>query len=396
MDTIGIGIIGSRFAAELHAHALARLRGVKCEILAVAARTRESAERFAKQFGIPHAYADHRALLERRDIQLVTLPVVTSLHHTLAVDCADAGKHLVVEKPLTGCFAAAAMPRAEMLAAAMRNADAVAEACRRNRVRLGYAENFVYAPPVAKLRRLLDASGGALLDLRAEESHSGSHAAYARRWATAGGGSLLRMGSHPIGAVIHLKHYEGQRKQGRPIRVQSVVADVGRLTQTPAFRGQARRWMVDDWVDVEDWSAAILTFEDGTKATIHSTDVSLGGVKNLVTAYLTNGVVQVNINPNTALQVYAPDGQIWGDEYLTEKVETKAGWQFPSPDEDWMRGYPQEMEDFVDAVREDREPLSGLPLARETVEVIYAAYVSAEEGRRVELPREGTPGTAGG
>jgi len=61
-----------------------------------------------------------------------------------------------------------------------------------------------------------------------------------------------------------------------------------------------------------------------------------------------------------------------------------------------MRGYPQEMEDFVDAVREDREPLSGLPLARETVEVIYAAYVSAEEGRRVELPREGTPGTAGG
>ncbi|MBI4536431.1 MAG: hypothetical protein HY712_00570 [candidate division NC10 bacterium] len=72
---------------------------------------------------------------------------------------------------------------------------------------------------------------------------------------------------------------------------------------------------------------------------------------------------------------------------LTEKVETKGGWQFPSPDEDWMRGYPQEMEDFVDAVREGREPLSGLLLAHEIVEVIYAAYVSAEEGRRVELVR---------
>jgi predicted dehydrogenase len=55
----------------------------------------------------------------------------------------------------------------------------------------------VYAPPVAKLRRLLEASGGAILELRAEESHSGSHAAYARRWRSAGGGSLLRMGSHP-------------------------------------------------------------------------------------------------------------------------------------------------------------------------------------------------------
>ena len=110
-------------------------------------------------------------------------------------------------------------------------------------------------------------------------------------------------------------------------------------------------------------------------------------MKNLVTAYLDNAVVQVNINPNTSLQVYAPDGQIWGDEYITEKVETKGGWQFPSPDEDWMRGYPQEMEDFVDAVREGREPLSGLLLAHETVEVIYAGYVSAQEGRRVELTR---------
>jgi predicted dehydrogenase len=45
------------------------------------------------------------------------------------------------------------------------------------------------------------------------------------------------------------------------------------------------------------------------------------------------------------------------------------------------------MEDFVDAVREHREPLSGLLLAHETVEVIYAGYISAQEGRRVDLTR---------
>jgi predicted dehydrogenase len=254
-------------------------------------------------------------------------------------------------------------------------------------VTLGYAENFVYAPPVAKLRRLMDAAGGTLLDLRAEESHSGSHAAYARRWLTAGGGALLRMGSHPIGAVIHLKHHEGQRRQGRPIRVRSVIAEVGQLTALPAMREAPRRWISAAPEDVEDWSAAVLTFEDGTKATVFSTDVSLGGVKNLVTAHLTNGVLQANINPSTTLQVYAPDAAAWGEEYLTEKVETRAGWQFPSPDEDWTRGYPQEMADFVGAVREGREPLSGSLLAREVVEVIYAAYVSAEEGRRIDLPR---------
>ena len=388
MEKIGIGIIGARFAADLHAQALARLRGVKCEIVAVCSKTRESAEAFARKFGIPHAYTNHRAMLERKDIRLVCLPVVTNLHHALAIDCAEAGKHIVMEKPLTGCFVPAdRMSRREMMAEAMRNADLVAEACRRNRTIFGYAENFVYAPPMTKLRRLMDAGGGTLLDLRAEESHSGSHAAYSRRWETSGGGSFLRMGSHPIGAVIHLKHYEGLRKHGRPTRVRSIIADVGQLTRTEAFRAEPRKWLVDSWVDVEDWSAALLTFEDGTKAAVMSTDVSLGGVKNLVTAYMSNGVVQVNINPNTSLQIYAPDGAVWGDEYITEKVETKAGWQYPSPDEDWMRGYPQEMEDFVDAVREGREPLSGLLLAHETVEVIYAGYVSAEEGRRVELER---------
>ena len=388
MEKVGIGLIGARFAADLHAHALGKIRGSKCEIVAVCSKTRESAEAFAKRFKIPHVYTDHRAMLERQDIQLVSLPVVTSLHHSLAIDAANAGKHLIVEKPLTGCFVEAdAKSRQGMFDEAMRNADAVVAACRRNKVRMGYAENFVYAPAVAKLRRLMDASGGTLLDLRAEESHSGSHAAYSRRWATAGGGSMLRMGSHPIGAVIHLKHYEGMKKFGKPIRVKSVMGDTAQLTKVPAFQAEAKKWLVTAWEDVEDWSAAILTFEDGTKATVMSTDVSLGGVKNLVTAYLSNSVVQVNINPNTSLQVYAPDGQIWGDEYLTEKVETKSGWQFPSPDEDWMRGYPQEMEDFVDAVREGREPLSGLLLAHETVEVIYAAYVSAAEGRRVELKR---------
>jgi predicted dehydrogenase len=388
MDTVGIGIIGARFAADLHIHALERLRGSKCEIVAVCSKTKESAETFARKFNIPHAYTDHRAMLERKDIQLVALPVVTSLHHTLAIDAANAGKHLIMEKPLTGCFAAAdSMSRKAMFAEAMKNADAVVEACHRNKVTMGYAENFVYAPPVAKLRRLMDASGGTLLDLRAEESHSGSHASYSRRWLTAGGGSMLRMGSHPIGAVIHLKHYEGMQKSGKPIRVKSVLADVAQLSKHPAVQAAPKKYLVTAWEDVEDWSAAILTFEDGAKATVFSTDVSLGGVKNLLTAYLSNSVVQVNINPNTSLQVYAPDGQIWGDEYITEKVETKGGWQFPSPDEDWMRGYPQEMEDFVDAVREGREPLSGLRLAHETVEVIYAGYVSAQEGRRVELAR---------
>jgi predicted dehydrogenase len=146
--------------------------------------------------------------------------------------------------------------------------------------------------------------------------------------------------------------------------------------------------MVDSWVDVEDWSAALITFEDHSKAAILATDVSLGGVKNLISVYLSNAVAQVNMNPNNSLVVYSPEGNIFGSEYITEKVETKAGWQFPSPDEDWMRGYPQEIEDFITSILEDRDPISGIDLACEVVEVIYAAYLSAESGKRIEVPRK--------
>jgi predicted dehydrogenase len=155
-----------------------------------------------------------------------------------------------------------------------------------------------------------------------------------------------------------------------------------------AFRKESKKWMVDSWGDVEDWSAALITFEDGSKATVLATDVSLGGVKNLVSVNMSNAAATVNINPNTTLVVYSPEKNVFGSEYITEKVETTAGWQFPSPDEDWMRGYPQEMEDFVDAILEDRDPISGAALAYETVEVIYAAYLSAETGKRVELAKK--------
>lgn len=386
MTALGIGIVSARFPAELHAVNYKPLIPSRVTLAAVCSRTRADVDRFAKHHDIPRGFTDVRQLVECADVDVVDICSATDSHHEIAIAAARAGKHVVVEKPLTGFFGAATVDRGVMLETALRNSDAVLEAVAKAGVTLCYAEDFVYAPPVAKLRRLLDASGGVIMELRAEESHSGSHAAYARRWETAGGGALLRMGSHPVGVVLHLKHYEGLRRRGRPIRARSVTADVAQLTRLPDVAGQTphHRTAVED---VEDWSVAIVTFEDGTKATVHSNDITLGGVRNVVTAYLTNAVVQANITPNTTLAAYAPQAAVWGDEYISEKVETKAGWQFPSPDEDWMRGYPQELADFVDAIEERREPLSGGLLAREVVEVIYAGYLSAATGRRVELAR---------
>jgi predicted dehydrogenase len=55
-----------------------------------------------------------------------------------------------------------------------------------------------------------------------------------------------------------------------------------------------------------------------------------------------------------------------------------------------VRGYPQELEDFIDAILSDREPIFGIDLVRDVVEAIYAAYASAEKGIRIELKRQST------
>jgi predicted dehydrogenase len=223
------------------------------------------------------------------------------------------------------------------------------------------------------------------MDIRAEEGHSGSHAVYSRKWKTSGGGALLRLGCHPIGAALHLKYYEGQLRNGKPIRPKYVTGEVGQHTRIPSFQKEPKKWLVTSWEDVEDWSVVIITFEDNSKASVFASDGILGGTRNTMQVYLSNAVAYANINPNNAVEVYAPDPNIFGDEYIAEKIETKGGWNFASPDEDWMRGFPQELEDFIESILQAKEPMAGLDLAQDTIEVVYSTYLSAEKGQRVQL-----------
>lgn len=395
MKTIRIGIIGAGFAARFHAHCYRRVAGVEVELRAVAAAHPENARRLADELRFTRADERIEDLLADPAIDLVDLCVPNNLHVPLIEAAAAAGKHVAVEKPLTGYFGddwpdpeapiGEVVPRDRMRAGALANADRAIAACRRAGVRLLYAENWVYAPGIQKARRLLEKAGGTILRIEGEESHSGSHAAYYRRWRTAGGGTMLGKGCHPLGAALYLKRVEGLRRDGRPIRPRSVVAETARLTQTPGFLREPVHYIKSGYQDIEDWATMVVTFEDGTVAQITAADTTLGGIRNYLTVFASNAVVTANINPNNLCTAYAPAPDVFGDEYITEKIETKAGWTFPAPDEDWVTGYPQELQDFVEAVVDDREPLSGAELARDVIAVIFAGYQSAAEGRRVAI-----------
>jgi len=395
MEKVRLGMIGSKGAAHLHLNGLSKMRGLKVEVVAVASQRMENASTFAQEFSIPDAYDDYRRVLERRDIDVVDLCIPTDLHESFSIDAAEAGKHIICEKPLTGYFGkerdeeqvGLVVPKESMLREALQGCDRVAQAVRRNRVKFMYAENWVYAPPLLKLKSLMRAGGGTILEIRAEQGHSGSVAAYSRKWKTSGGGALMRLGSHPAGSALHLKHYEGMLKYGKPTRLKSVTAEVGHHTKIESFTKEKEKYVVSQWEDVEDWGVMILHFEDGSTATVFASDTVLGGVRNVLNVYLSNAVVHVNINPHDVLQIYAPAPHVFGDAYIAEKLETKAGWNFPSPDDDWMKGFPQELEDFIDAILFDREPVSGIDLARDVVEAIYAGYASAERGERIEFKR---------
>lgn len=397
MKTLGIGMVGARWGARMHHANLQNLPPGLVEIRGVCSRTRESAETFARGVGVPFATDDFDALLARDDIDAIDICTPPALHHEIAIRAAEAGKHIIMEKPLTGYFGEPGdqepigrhVPRARMREGARRNAEAVRAAVRHNHVRFCYAENWVYSPPIAKMRKLIAASKGSVLELRTEENHSGSGSTFAREWKHTGGGALLRMGVHSVGACLHLKQWEGERRLGRGIRPVSVLADTADLIHTDASdrarQADAHRWISADPLDVENWANVIIRFEDGSRATVLVSDAGLGGLNTRVTAFMTDGVIKANMTANDAVETYGTDPTTFADEYFTEKLETKAGWNRPSCDEDWFRGFAQEIEDFIHAIRDDREPRAGIDLAVDCVNVIYSAYLSAEEGRIVSL-----------
>lgn len=376
MKKVKISIVGSGFAAALHMEAYRRVYGIGPEIISLAS-TSAKAQEFAAKYEIPKVYGSLEELLAEDKPEIVDICTPPSSHFELICQAMKADCHVICEKPLSGWFTAG---DPGMLEKVVRQMEILRQVVSSSKGQFFYAENFVYAPAVQKSAELLKAAGDRILFLRGEESHSGSHAPHAALWNKNGGGSLIRQGCHPLSALLYLK----QIAQPEEAKVVSVMADMGYLV--PGLSEKEKLHIKARPQDVEDLANVILTFADGTKAHVVSGDMVLGGVRNEVEVYTSGGVHQCHIAPNNQMQVYHINDSALEQVYFTEKVETKTGWQSIFLDEDFARGYVGELRDFLLCAAGDKEaPESGFELACETIRVIYAAYASAAEGRRIEL-----------
>ena len=98
---VGIGMIGAGFLAETRARCYAKVSGLNARIVAVAAKTEESASKYAKRYGVPKWFTDYQELLALPEVDVVDLCVPNILHRSMTEAAAAAGKHVVCTKPLT-------------------------------------------------------------------------------------------------------------------------------------------------------------------------------------------------------------------------------------------------------------------------------------------------------
>lgn len=401
LNTIKLALIGAGFAANLHVEAFKKIPGFQIEIVGLTSKHRENAEAFCNNhefdFNILYDNAEH--LIQNVNADVIDLVVPTFLHVPYSIVAAENGKNVICEKPLTGYFGNPEIPIEErmnvgyidkklMLEKTLQDCKILENVFKQSGTHFCYAENWVYAPPVTKSKNLLEASQGKILEIRCGESHSGSHSKFSSEWKYTGGGSLVRMGAHPYSAAIHLKMWEGIFRNKKPIYPKSVIATTARyrdfLENLPSQQDHIRSRPND----VEDWSCGIITFEDNTNAVVFGSDVVLGGIENWINIYASNTRIECKISNNNALMAYAPTEEQFKNAYTIEKTESKTGWSYAQPDEEWMAGYSYEMQDFMHCILNDKDPTSNLDLAIWTIKTMYSAYLSAEIGKKVDIPKK--------
>lgn len=348
MEKLGIGIVGSKFAADFHCDSYSR--NEKADVVAVAAI--DNLEEISGKWKIPHTYEDYNEMLKRDDIGMISICVPNFLHKDVTVAAARAGKHVLCEKPL---------------ATTVEDAREALKACEDAGVKLFYAEDWCFAPSLKRALAVVKEGGiGEVLYVKAKECHNGTHSPFAKNAKTCGGGSLIHLGIHPVGWMLHFLGNEGKNK---------VVEVIGK-----ANRGSEDNYVHKDNTG-EDWALGVMKFADGQHAFIEGNYITVGGMDDKVEIYGTEGVIKIDLTFGSNVDVYSRPGY----SYAIEKADHTKGWTKPAVDEFHNLGYVDELAYAVDCVLNDKEPFYGVSgkAGVACIEIVNAMYQSNQEGRTI-------------
>jgi predicted dehydrogenase len=345
MSEYGFGVVGAGVIGAFHAAAIAMVPGAR--LVAVTDVDQSRALEFAAQHGCA-AVPDLDALIGRDDVDVVAVCVPSGLHTEVGVRAAEAGQHLVIEKPID-----VSLDAADRLIAAAATAGVTATVISQHR----------FDPGLVELRRLIDDGAlGRLLLGQASTKWWRSQgyydsAGWRGTWAM-DGGALMNQGIHYADL---LRWCLGP------------VAEVSALTVTQAHD-----------IEAEDCALATVRFTSGAVGTITATTSVVPGFPERLEISGTEGSAVVEDGVLVYRKVRGGAGEAEDESGSSEPIE--AGGSAAAHAADLNVGaHAAQLADFVAAIDEGREPAVTVADARATLELVCAVYQSGREGRSVRL-----------
>lgn len=389
---IRLGIIGGGFVAGFHVRANESVRGL--EIAGLTSRTPPTgiaSEVQAKGLGDGVIYESIEEMVKNVDVVAIFNPnftrVPTMEAIVRAVEDGASLRALVCEKPL---------------GRNMAEARRVVELANQIGVPTSYFENQIHMPAIAAARTQLagvESAMGPLGLARAAEEHAGPHNAWFWDPTQQGGGVLSDMGCHSIAAAWYLLTPSG--KPASYLVPETVTAQVGLLKWgLPQWRQELADNYGVDYTETpaEDFATGTITFRDPETDKVSLAQFTVSwmydkqGLRLLMDGLGPGYAVEVN-SLRSPLELFIGDAAAAGvadAEVALEKSTASQGLLAVQPDEPALYGYSQEQRDLVEALEAVRPPLLDWEYGLEIVRLSTAAYMSAEQGRTVDLTHPAT------
>ena len=395
-DRLGVGFIGSGFNARFHIQAWRGVRdGEVRGVWSPNAKNAASAAALACTLDVGDAKA-YRSITEMVADPAIDAIWLTGPNHTRVENVEE-----IVKAIKSGKGSLRGIACEKPLARNVKEAKYLIELVKSVGLKTGYLENQLFAPHIEAGKALLWARGAATTGrpylARAAEEHSGPHMPWFWQGNLQGGGVLNDMMCHSALVVRYLLTKPGEPLSTvKPVRITGHIASL--KFSRPAYAKKLKQTMGVDYrkKPSEDFAAMNIEFEtpDGIAIGEATTSWSFVGAGLRLSAELLGPEYSMKWNSlDSGLQLFF-SREVTGraGEDLVEKQNAEQGVMPVVPEEYAAYGYTNEDRHFVRVFLGKEEPLLTWDDGLEVVQVLMAAYQSAEEGKTLDFPPRGLDG----